>query len=71
MTRPVKELKGFERVSLQPGEKRRVEFSLNREQLGFWNREMRFVVEPGEFLVMVGANSADLIEAKFTVVASQ
>src|SRR5215213_9333405 len=40
MTRPVKELKGFQRVTLQPGEKRRVEFVLGSEQLGFWNREM-------------------------------
>jgi beta-glucosidase len=67
MTRPVKELKGFQRVSLQPGEKRRVEFVLGPEQLGFWNREMRYVVEPGEFRVMVGANSVDVLEATFNV----
>ena len=67
MTRPVKELKGFQRVTLQPGQKRRVEFVLEREHLGFWNREMRFVVEPGEFRVMVGSSSADVIEAKFEV----
>ena len=67
MTRPVKELKGFQRVSLQPGEKRRVEFVLGHEHLGFWNREMRYVVEPGEFRVMVGSNSAEVIEAKFEV----
>lgn len=69
MSRPVKELKGFQRVTLQPGEKRRVEFALDREHLGFWNREMRFVVEPGEFQVMVGSSSTDVIEAKFEVVA--
>lgn len=68
MTRPVKELKGFQRVTLQPGEKRRVEFTLSHDQLAFWNREMRFVVEPGEFRVMVGSNSRDVIEAKFEVV---
>jgi beta-glucosidase len=67
MTRPVKELKGFQRVTLQPGEKRRLEFVLDREQLGFWNRELRYVVEPGEFRIMVGASSADVIEAKFEV----
>ncbi len=67
MTRPVKELKGFQRVTLQPGEKRRVEFLLTGEQLGFWNREMRFVVEPGDFKVMVGPNSEDVIETKFEV----
>jgi beta-glucosidase len=68
MSRPVKELKGFQRVSLRPGEKRRVEFTLAHDQLAFWNREMRFVVEPGEFRVMVGSNSRDVIEAKFEVV---
>ena len=71
MTRPVKELKGFQRVTLQPGEKRRVEFVLGHEHLGFWNREMRYVVEPGEFRVMVGSNSADVIETKFEVAAKQ
>lgn len=68
MTRPVKELKGFQRISLQPGEKKKVEFILGPEHLGFWNREMRYVVEPGEFRVMVGSNSVDVIEAKFEVV---
>jgi beta-glucosidase len=59
VTRPVRELKGFQRVTLRPGEKRLIEFTLAPEQLGFYNREMRFVVEPGEFSVMVGASSAD------------
>ena len=67
MTRPVKELKGFQRITLQPGEKRRLEFTLGPEALGFYNREMKFVVEPGEFKVMVGPNSEDLIETKFEV----
>lgn len=67
IVRPVKELKGFQRVTLQPGEKRRVEFVLGPEHLGFYNREMNFVVEPGEFRVMVGANSHDVIEQKFAV----
>jgi beta-glucosidase len=71
MTRPVKELKGFQRVTLRPGQKRRVEFVLDRDHLGFWNREMRYVVEPGEFRVMVGSNSAEVIEAKFEVVTNQ
>jgi beta-glucosidase len=70
MTRPVKELKGFQRISLQPGEKKKVEFVLGREHLGFWNREMRYVVEPGEFRVMVGSNSVDVLEAKFEVNAN-
>jgi len=67
IARPVKELKGFQRVTLQPGEKRRMEFTLSHDQLAFWNREMRFVAETGEFRVMVGSNSRDVIEAKFEV----
>jgi beta-glucosidase len=67
MTRPVKELKGFQRVTLQPREKRRVDFTLTREHLSFWNRDMRFVVEPGEFRVFVGTNSAEGLEASFRV----
>ena len=67
VTRPVKELKGFQRITLQPGETKRVDFLLSAEQLGFWNRQMRFVVEPGEFKVMVGSNSEELIEARFDI----
>jgi beta-glucosidase len=68
MTRPVKELKGFKRVTLKPGETQRVEFTLGPEQLGFYNREMKYVVEPGEFKVMVGSNSEQVIEKSFSVV---
>ena len=67
VTRPVKELKGFQRITLRPGEKKQVEFVLTAEQLGFWNRQMRFTVEPGEFKVMVGPNSEDLLEGTFEV----
>jgi len=67
VTRPVKELKGFQRVTLQPGETKHLEFVLGAEQLGFWNRQMRFAVEPGEFKVMVGPNSEDLLEATFAI----
>ena len=70
LSRPVKELKGFQRVTLRPGEKRTVKFVLDREHLGFWNRQMRFMVEPGEFRVMVGSSSADVIESKFQVAAN-
>ncbi len=66
MSRPVKELKGFERVTLGPGEKKRVEFALDAEHLGFYNRKMRFVVEPGEFKVMVGPNSQDADRNEFS-----
>ncbi len=67
VTRPVKELKGFQRVTLAPGETKQVEFVLGPKQLGFWNRQMRYAVEPGEFKVMVGPNSEQLIEAMFEV----
>src|SRR6266550_4381643 len=68
VTRPVKELKGFRRITLKPGEKQRIEFTLGPEHLGFYNREMKFVVEPGEFRVMVGSSSEDVIEKSFEVV---
>jgi len=67
VTRPVKELKGFQRVTLAAGETKRVEFVLGAAQLGFWNQQMRYGIEPGEFMVMVGPNSEQLIEAKFAV----
>jgi beta-glucosidase len=68
VTRPLKELKGFQKISLKPGEKRRVQFTLASEQLGFYDREMRFTVEPGEFRVFVGQNSAEGLQASFQVV---
>ena len=68
MPRPVKELKGFERITLQPGEKRRVEFTLAPEHLGFYNRDMRFVVEPGAFKIFAGTSSVDGLEASFEVI---
>ena len=55
-------------ATLQPGEKKHVEFALGPEHLGFYNRAMQFVVEPGEFLVMVGSNSEDVITKSFTVI---
>ncbi len=69
VTRPVKELKGFERVGLAPGERRTVSFTVGPAELRLWDREMRRVVEPGEFELMVGASSADLRSVTFTVLA--
>lgn len=68
VTRPVRELKGFKRLTVQPGEKRKVEFTLSSEQLGFYNREMRFVVEAGDFKVFVGTSSERGLESGLTVV---
>ncbi|HUS83202.1 MAG TPA: glycoside hydrolase family 3 N-terminal domain-containing protein [Dehalococcoidia bacterium] len=60
VTRPVKELKGFKRIALAPAETRRLTFHLDLGQLAFYDREMRFVVEPGEFGVYVGSSSEDI-----------
>ena len=67
VTRPVKELRGFRRVSLNPGETKTLEFALGFDELSYLNRDMRRVVEPGTFTIMLGGNSVDLIEAKLTV----
>jgi beta-glucosidase len=67
LTRPVKQLRGFERVNLKPGESKTVKFTLGSEHLGFYNRELKYVVEPGAFKVWVGPNSAEGVEAEFEV----
>jgi len=59
VTRPIKELKGFQKAFLQPGETKSVELPITRESLAFWNIDMREVVEPGEFEIMVGTSSRD------------
>jgi len=69
VTRPVKELRGFRRLSLEPGETKTVEFILGPDELSFLNRDMHRVVEPGTFKIMVGGNSKDLIETTLTVAA--
>ncbi len=67
MTRPVKELKGFARVTLQPGENKTVRFKIDRDHLGFYSRAMKYIVEPGTFKVLVGGNSVEGLEASFQV----
>lgn len=67
VTRPVKELKGFRRVTLKQGEKQTVSFSLPVEELAFWNIDMQKVVEPGEFNLWVGPNSVEGLQTTFTV----
>lgn len=68
VTRPVKELKGFERISLNLGETKTVTFELTPEKLRFYNRDMKRVVEPGMFEIMVGGNSKDLMSQKLEVI---
>ena len=67
VTRPVMELRGFERVTLEPGERRTVTFTLDPATFHFWNDKMERVVEPGEFEIMVGPNSVDLESATLTI----
>ncbi|MDR1153785.1 MAG: fibronectin type III-like domain-contianing protein, partial [Bacteroidales bacterium] len=57
ITRPVKELKGFRRVALKPGESKQVSFSITPELLKFYNADLQWVAEPGDFLVFIGGNS--------------
>jgi beta-glucosidase len=68
VTRPTKELKGFQRVTLAPGERKTLTFTLGAEALRFWNAQMQRVVEPGELEIMAGPNSVDLKAATLTVV---
>jgi beta-glucosidase len=67
VTRPVKELKGFERVSLEPGETKTVSLTISPEALQFYNLDMVRVVEPGEFDIMVGNSSENYETTVLTV----
>lgn len=66
-TRPVKELKGFERIYLQPGQTRTVTFKIAPEMLKFYNYDLQYVVEPGDFSIMIGPNSRDVQTASIRV----
>jgi beta-glucosidase len=67
VSRPVKELKDFRRITLAPGETKTVSFVVTPDKLQFYNMEMQRVVEPGEFQVMVGTSSADNLKSKFEI----
>ena len=67
IARPVKELKGFQRLSLKAGETATATFTIDASKLKFYNYDLKEVVEPGEFDVMVGPNSRDLKRATITV----
>lgn len=68
VTRPVKELKGFKKVALKKGEKKTVEFEISSNDLRFYNIDMDFVAEPGDFEVFVGGSSATETKDKFVLV---
>ncbi len=67
ITRPIKELKGFEKIELKKGETKTVTFTIAIEDLKFYNSDLKFVAEPGEFEVFVGKNSNDVLSTKFTL----
>lgn len=67
VTRPVKELKGFQKIVLKPGKTKKVEFDIVPEMLFFLDKDMNQVVEPGKFIVLIGGNSEELIETSFNV----
>ena len=67
VSRPVKELKGFKRISLKKGEKQTVSFDITPEDLKFYNQELECKWEPGDFDIMVGPNSRDVQTLRFTL----
>ena len=67
VSRPVKELKDFQRVSLKAGETKTVTFTINAEKLKFYNSNLKWVCEPGDFQVMVGSNCRDVQTKTFTM----
>lgn len=67
VTRPVKELKGFRKIFLQPGESQQVTFKLTARDLAFWNIDMKYTWEPGEFRVFVGGDSEKCLESGFVL----
>jgi len=69
IARPVKELKGFQKVFLKKGESKEVTFTLGVDDLRFYNNDLKYIYEPGDFKVFVGGNSRDVKEAGFTVSA--
>ena len=60
LIRPVKELKDFKKIMLQPGESKIIEFIINKDKLSFYNQQLDWVAEPGEFEIMIGSSSADI-----------
>ncbi len=65
VTRPVKELKGFQKVTIKAGETKNITFRLTVEDLKFYNYDLKYVAEKGDFKVFIGGNSRDVKEASF------
>jgi beta-glucosidase len=66
-TRPVKQLKGFQKISLDPGEAKTLTFKITEEDLKFYNTDLKFAAEPGDFKVYIGTNSRDVTASQFTL----
>ncbi len=67
ITRPVKELKGFQKIFLKAGESKNVSFTISINDLKFYNSDLKWVAEPGDFKIFIGTNSNDTMEAGFTL----
>lgn len=67
ITRPVKELKGFQKISLKASESKVVSFTITEEDLKFYNSDLNYVAEPGAFKLFIGTNSKDAKEINFTL----
>ena len=65
IARPVKELKGFQQITLEPGETKKVTFPISVDDLKFYNSDLKYVYEPGDFKIFIGTSSADVKEADF------
>jgi beta-glucosidase len=68
VTRPIKELKGFQKINLKKGEKQTVTFEISAEDLKFYNSDLQFVAEPGEFDIFVGKDSNTDIKTRIELV---
>jgi beta-glucosidase len=67
VVRPVKELKGFQKVFLKKGESRQITFTIGIDKLKFYNADLKYIAEPGDFKIYIGGNSRDVKEAGFTL----
>lgn len=67
VVRPLKELKGFKQIWLEPHEKKTVSFTITKEMLKFWNNNLEYVFEPGEFDIMIGRNSSDVFTQRIFI----
>src|SRR5690606_38025496 len=67
ITRPVKELKGFQKIFLKKGESHNIRFEISVEDLKFYNNDLKFIAEPGDFKLFIGTDSKEVKEAEFSL----